>query len=228
MRFMNRSHAGRKLAGLLGHLREEPAVILGLPRGGVPVGFEVARELSAPLEVLLVRKLGVPVQPELAMGAIGEGGIRIIDEDRVKRLRIRPDQIERVEQRERRELARQAGLFRAGRPTGGSGGEDRRDRRRRDRHRIDRPGCLPHRPPAGRGSHRHGYPRGAPRRPGHLRACRRRVRGRLHAEALLRYRDVLRRLPGHSGQPGDRSPRTRPPMGWSLRPATGRLKRSRG
>ena len=123
MRFMNRSHAGRKLAGLLGHLREEPAVILGLPRGGVPVGFEVARELSAPLEVLLVRKLGVPVQPELAMGAIGEGGIRIIDEDRVKRLRIRPDQIERVEQRERRELARQAGLFRVGRPPVDLGGK---------------------------------------------------------------------------------------------------------
>ena len=117
MRFMNRAHAGRKLAGLLGHLREEPAVILGLPRGGVPVGFEVARELSAPLEVLLVRKLGVPVQPELAMGAIGEGGIRIIDEDRVKHLRIGPDQIDRVEQRERREIARQAGLFRAGRPS---------------------------------------------------------------------------------------------------------------
>ena len=91
-------------------------MVLGLPRGGVPVGFEVALELSAPLEVLLVRKLGVPFQPELAMGAIGEGGIRIIDEDRVKRLGIHPAQIDRVEHRERKEMARQAASFRAGRP----------------------------------------------------------------------------------------------------------------
>ena len=115
MRFVNRSHAGKKLAGLLDDLRDVPSVVLGLPRGGVPVGFEVARELSAPLEVLLVRKLGVPFQPELAMGAIGEGGIRIIDEDRVKRLGIRPGQIDRVERRERKEIVRQAELFRAGR-----------------------------------------------------------------------------------------------------------------
>ena len=112
---MNRAHAGKKLADLLDHLRDVPSVVLGLPRGGVPVGFEVARELSAPLEVLLVRKLGVPFQPELAMGAIGEGGIRIVDEDRVKRLGIRPGQIDRVERRERKEMARQAELFRAGR-----------------------------------------------------------------------------------------------------------------
>lgn len=116
MRFVNRSHAGRQLAGLLAHLRTEPAVVLGLPRGGVPVGFEVARELSAPLEVLLVRKLGVPFQPELAMGAIGEGGIRIVDDDRLRRLRIRSDQLERVERRERKEMARQADIFRQGRP----------------------------------------------------------------------------------------------------------------
>lgn len=115
MRFVNRSRAGRKLARLLDHLREEPSVVLGLPRGGVPVGFEVARELSAPLEVLLVRKLGVPDQPELAMGAIGEGGIRIIDYDRVRHLGIRPDQIDRVERREREEMARQAGVFRGDR-----------------------------------------------------------------------------------------------------------------
>ena len=115
MRFVNRSHAGRKLAGILEHLRGERPVVLGLPRGGIPVGFEVAREMSAQLEVLLVRKLGVPFQPELAMGAIGEGGIRIIDEDRVERLGIRPDQIALVEHREREEIERQARLFRAGR-----------------------------------------------------------------------------------------------------------------
>lgn len=116
MRFMNRTHAGRKLARLLVHLRDEPTVVLGLPRGGVPVGFEVARRLSAPLEVLLVRKLGAPFQPELAIGALGEGGIRIIDEDRVRRLRIDADQIDGIVRREREEMARQAELFRQGRP----------------------------------------------------------------------------------------------------------------
>lgn len=116
MRFVNRAHAGRKLAGCLGHLRGEPLVVLGLPRGGVPVGFEAARELAAPLEVLLVRKLGVPFQPELAMGAVGEGGVRVVDQDRADRLAIPPDQIARVEERERRELERQAELFRGGRP----------------------------------------------------------------------------------------------------------------
>ena len=116
MRFVNRSHAGRKLAGMLDHLREEPCVVLGLPRGGVPVGFEVAKALAAPLEVLLVRKLGVPFQPELAMGAIGEGGVRILDHDRVGRLGISAGQVRRVERAERAEMARQAESFRQGRP----------------------------------------------------------------------------------------------------------------
>lgn len=80
------------------------------------MGFEVARELSLPLEVLLVRKLGVPFQPELAMGAIGEGGVRIVDEGRIRRLGIPARQLERVERRERKELVRQADTFRQGRP----------------------------------------------------------------------------------------------------------------
>ena len=116
MRFTDRSHAGRVLAGMLDHLGNEPTVVLGLPRGGVPVGYEIARHLAAPLEVLLVRKLGVPTQPELAMGAIGEGGVRVLDEQRIERLGIRPAAVERVERRERRELARQAGRFRGGAP----------------------------------------------------------------------------------------------------------------
>ena len=111
MRFTDRSHAGRVLAGMLERFADQPAVILGLPRGGVPVAFEIARRLAAPLEVLLVRKLGVPTQPELAMGAIGEGGIRVLDEQRIERLGIRSAAIERVERRERRELARQAERF---------------------------------------------------------------------------------------------------------------------
>lgn len=116
MRFINRSHAGRRLARRLDHLRDQHTVVLGLPRGGIPVGFEVARRLSAPLEVLLVRKIGAPFQPELAIGALGEGGIRIIDNHRIERLDIRADQIARVERRERKEMARQAELFRQGRP----------------------------------------------------------------------------------------------------------------
>lgn len=116
MRFANRAHAGRKLARLLDHLSAQPVVVLGLPRGGVPVAFEVARRLSAPLEVLLVRKLGVPFQPELAMGAVGEGGVKIIDHHLVRRLGIEPHQVEAVEHLERRELHRQAEVFRQGRP----------------------------------------------------------------------------------------------------------------
>lgn len=116
MRFADRAHAGRVLAGNLDLFADQPTVILGLPRGGVPVGFEIARRLAAPLEVLLVRKLGVPTQPELAMGAIGEGGIRVLDEQRIARLGVRSAAVERVERRERRELARQAERFRGDAP----------------------------------------------------------------------------------------------------------------
>jgi predicted phosphoribosyltransferase len=91
-------------------------LIAGAGIVGVAVGFEVAKSLGAPLEVLLVRKLGVPFQPELAMGAIGEGGVRILDADRVRRLGVSAAQVERVERAERAEMARQAELFRRGRP----------------------------------------------------------------------------------------------------------------
>ncbi len=81
MRFADRADAGRHLARRLAHLRGEDIVVVGLPRGGVPVAAEVARELRSPLDVIVVRKLGVPVQPELAMGAIGEGGARVVNHD---------------------------------------------------------------------------------------------------------------------------------------------------
>ena len=84
MRFRNRSDAGRRLASHLEHLRGKDAVILGLPRGGVPVAAEVARALAAPLDIILVRKLGVPAQPELGMGAIGESDARVINPDVVR------------------------------------------------------------------------------------------------------------------------------------------------
>ncbi len=77
--FADRVDAGRRLAAVLEHLRGQDVVVLGLPRGGVPVADEVARVLGAPLDVIVVRKIGVPFQPELGMGAIGEDGVRIVD-----------------------------------------------------------------------------------------------------------------------------------------------------
>ncbi len=116
MRFMDRTDAGRHLARSLEYLRGTDAVVLGLPRGGVPVAFEVAKSLGVPLDVIVVRKLGVPYQPELARGAIGEGGIRVSNEDVIRRGAITPQEIAAVEQRERVDLDRQAHRFREGRP----------------------------------------------------------------------------------------------------------------
>ena len=84
MTFVNRVDAGRRLGERLEHLRGEAIVVLGLPRGGVPVASEVARALDAPLDVIVVRKLGVPYQPELGMGAIGEDGVRVINDEVVR------------------------------------------------------------------------------------------------------------------------------------------------
>jgi putative phosphoribosyl transferase len=111
--FANRSDAGRRLAQhLRDHSVSEPLVVLGLPRGGVPVAYEVATALGAPLDVIVVRKLGVPYQPELAMGAIGEGGVRIVNTDVVQHAGVSASQFEAVESRERAELARRAERFR--------------------------------------------------------------------------------------------------------------------
>ncbi len=116
MRFMDRTDAGQALARSLEHLRGTDLVVLGLPRGGVPVAYEVAAALGAPLDVIVVRKLGVPYQPELAMGAIGEGGIRVSNDEVIRRGGITTHEIAAVEQRERADLAQQAQRFRAGRP----------------------------------------------------------------------------------------------------------------
>jgi putative phosphoribosyl transferase len=115
MPFLDRPEAGRRLADRLLHLRGEDVVVLGLPRGGVPVAAEVARALGAPLDVILVRKLGVPVQPELGMGAIGEGGVRIINAEVVALTHVTDAEIAAVEKRERAELDRRARRFRGGR-----------------------------------------------------------------------------------------------------------------
>jgi putative phosphoribosyl transferase len=112
MRFRDRSDAGRRLASRLQFLRSEDVVVLGLPRGGVPVAVEVARTLGAPLDVILVRKLGVPAQPELGLGAIGESGARVINQEVVHYAHVSEAQIAQVEQKERAELQRRAQRFR--------------------------------------------------------------------------------------------------------------------
>ena len=91
-------------------------MVVGLPRGGVPVAFEVAEALDAPLDVILVRKLGVPFQPELGMGAIGEDGVRVVNHEIDRHRGVTESEIADVERRERAELARRAGRFRRGRP----------------------------------------------------------------------------------------------------------------
>lgn len=116
MLFNDRVDAGRRLAGALAHLRGEHPVVLGLPRGGVPVAYEVARELGAPLDVLVVRKLGVPYHRELAFGALGEGGVRVLNDDVVARAGVGPTQVESVERAELAELEQRARRFREGRP----------------------------------------------------------------------------------------------------------------
>ncbi|MEV0964391.1 alpha/beta family hydrolase [Streptomyces sp. NPDC049910] len=116
MLFTDRVDAGRRLAGALGHLREADPVVLGLPRGGVPVAFQVARALGAPLDVIVVRKLGVPYHRELGFGAIGEGGVRVISDDIVRRGRVSEQDVASVERAEAAELTRRARRFRADRP----------------------------------------------------------------------------------------------------------------
>ncbi len=113
--FADRKDAGRRLAALLAPLRDEQPVVLALPRGGVPVAAEVARALRAPLDVIVVRKLGLPFQAELGFGAIGEGGVRLLDSDLVRRVGLTERDITQVEALERRELTRRVRRYRDGR-----------------------------------------------------------------------------------------------------------------
>ncbi len=115
MLFSDRVDAGRQLANRLECFRGTDVVVLGLPRGGVPVAYEVARALDAPLDVIVVRKLGVPYQPELGMGAIGEDGVRIVNPDVVHLAGVGEAEISTVEARERVELERRALTFRGNR-----------------------------------------------------------------------------------------------------------------
>jgi putative phosphoribosyl transferase len=115
--FRDRSEAGDVLAGRLGHYAgADDVLVLALPRGGVPVAARVARALGAPLDVFVVRKLGVPGHEELAMGAIASGGVRVVNEQVVGRLGLGEDDLRRVAEVEARELARRERRYREDRP----------------------------------------------------------------------------------------------------------------
>lgn len=116
-RFLNRRAAGRELAELLGGYASRPdTVVLGLPRGGVPVAYEVASVLSLPLDAFVVRKLGLPQNDEVAFGAIAPGGVRVLNADLIERVGLAADDVERITAREQRELARRDTLYRGGAP----------------------------------------------------------------------------------------------------------------
>ncbi|WP_086134843.1 phosphoribosyltransferase [Methylocaldum sp. SAD2] len=115
--FENRTDAGRKLAEALGaYAGRSDLIVLALPRGGVPVAYEVARALKAPLDLLIVRKLGTPGNPELAMGAIASGGASVLNRDVVSIYRISDEVIENAAAKERQELERRERLYRGDRP----------------------------------------------------------------------------------------------------------------
>lgn len=115
--FANRAEGGKRLAIALSHYRRERnTIVFGLPRGGVVTAAAIAEDLDLPLDVLVVRKLGVPRHSELAMGAIGPGGVRVLNNDVISALHINAEEIEAVARREQRELERRQTLFRGGRP----------------------------------------------------------------------------------------------------------------
>ncbi|HET6427554.1 MAG TPA: phosphoribosyltransferase [Phycisphaerae bacterium] len=115
MLFEDRVDAGRKLASRLEHLAKAKPLVLALPRGGVVVASEVARALRAPLDVIVTRKLGAPLQPEFGFGAVGPGDVRVIDRQSVRMLGLSDSDVERIATRELAELARREGVYRRGR-----------------------------------------------------------------------------------------------------------------
>jgi predicted phosphoribosyltransferase len=114
--FRDREDAGRQLAQLLQHTREMQPIVLALPRGGVPVAYEIARELGAPLDVFLVRKIGAPGQRELGIGAVAQGGLRILNESAIAMLDVSEAEIARITEEETAELERRLRRFRGDRP----------------------------------------------------------------------------------------------------------------
>lgn len=117
MLFQDRTDAGKRLATrLTAYERQPQTIVLGLPRGGVPVAFEVAQALELPLDVLIVRKLGLPDQKEMAMGAIASGHVRILNQRLLQNLQLSPEVIEQVTREEQRELERRERAYRGNRP----------------------------------------------------------------------------------------------------------------
>lgn len=114
--FRDRTEAGRELGERLKRYRGRDVIVLGLPRGGIPVAYEVAHALGAPMDVFLVRKLGAPGHPELAMGAIASGGVRVLNQDVISMLGVSEDTIAAVAADETRELERRDREYRGGRP----------------------------------------------------------------------------------------------------------------
>ena len=112
MAFADRRDAGRRLAERISQLELTDPVVLGLPRGGVPVAFEVAVVLGAPLDVLVARKIGAPFQPELGVGALAEGGVAVLDEESLRDLRLSVEQLQPTIDREQTELARRVAHYR--------------------------------------------------------------------------------------------------------------------
>ena len=137
MEFKDRTDAGRRLAARLWDMPREDLVVLGLPRGGVPVAFEVASALGVPLDVIVVRKLGLPFQPELAMGAVGEGGVCVLNESVVQLAGVTEAEINEARDRELVEVAHRARRFRGAPRAGSARGSNRAHRRRRNRDGID-------------------------------------------------------------------------------------------
>lgn len=112
MIFENRVDAGKKLTEKLLEYKKQNPIVLALPRGGVPIGFEIAKRLKAPLDVLVVRKLGAPFNPEFGIGAIAPGDIRILDQTAIEHLGMSQDQVDQIEREEREELNRRIKKYR--------------------------------------------------------------------------------------------------------------------
>lgn len=116
-KFIDRSQAGQQLAAEMRQWqKEEDVIVLGLPRGGVPVAFEIAKELQLPLDIYLVRKLGVPGQPELAMGAIGSGGVKVLNQEIIQNMEITKAEIDQAVEKQMDELSRREQAYRGDRP----------------------------------------------------------------------------------------------------------------
>src|SRR5436190_12497631 len=114
--FEDREDAGRRLAGRLAPYRDERPLVFALPRGGVPVAYEIARALDAPLDVFIARKLGAPHQPELGIGAIAPGGVIVLDREAIRLLAITDEELERITAEETAEMDRRLRRFRGDRP----------------------------------------------------------------------------------------------------------------